>query len=120
MYGYNEKKTEAEQKRKKILMDIMESDTYKPLKLKEFKILLGLEQDEVADLESVLDTLITEGKIVLTGKGKYMVNQDKNYSVGTYISHQKGFGFVEIEGRDEDVLFRRQQQKMHFMGIQCL
>ncbi len=57
--------------RKKVLMDIISSKEYKPLKLKGFKILLGLENEEIEELEALLKELVTEGKLILTNKKVY-------------------------------------------------
>ncbi len=90
-------------KRKKILMDIISSKEYKPLKIKGFKMLLSLEQEQVDELVVILQELIDEGKLLYTNKQKYILNEDKNHLVGTFVSHPKGFGFVEIEDRDDDI-----------------
>lgn len=95
------------QKRKKILLDIIQSDEYKPLKLKGFKILLALEDSHLAEVEQLLDELVYEGKIIKTEKEKYCLNDNKNYIVGSFVSHQKGFGFVEVEDREDDIFIPR-------------
>ncbi len=91
------------EKRKKILMDIISSNEYKPLKLKGFKVLLGLEQDQVDELEVLLNDLVSEGKLTKTEKGKFIINDQTDRLVGSFISHAKGFGFVEFEDRENDV-----------------
>ncbi len=102
--------------RKKVLMDIISSKEYKPLKLKGFKILLGLENEEVEELEALLKDLVTEGKLILTNKKKYILNEDSNYIVGTFVSHQKGFGFVEVEDREDDIFIPADYTKDAFHG----
>lgn len=97
-------------------MDIISSKEYKPLKLKGFKILLGLENEEVEELEALLKELVTEGKLVLTNKKKYILNEDTNYLVGTFVSHQKGFGFVEVEDREDDIFIPADFTKDAFHG----
>jgi len=90
-------------KRKKILMDIISSKEYKPLKIKGFKMLLALNEEQTDDLVILLQELIDEGKLNYTNKLKYTMNEDKDHLIGTFVSHQKGFGFVEIEDRDDDI-----------------
>ncbi len=102
--------------RKKVLMDIISSKEYKPLKLKGFKILLGLENEEIEELEALLKELVTEGKLILTNKKKYILNEDTNYLVGTFVSHQKGFGFVEVEDREDDIFIPADFTKDAFHG----
>lgn len=105
-----------DEKRKKILLDIMSSKEYKPLKLKDFKMLLNLGTDHLDELSSLLQELVDDGKIILTNKNKYMLNEDKHFMVGTYISHQKGFGFVEVEGREDDIFIPADYTKDAFHG----
>ncbi len=51
-----------------------------------------------------MNELLAEGKLSLTKKGKFIKAKHSDRElVGTFISHPKGFGFVEIEGRDEDL-----------------
>lgn len=114
MYGRRSECMSKE--RKKVLMDIISSKEYKPLKLKGFKILLGLENEEIEELEALLKELVTEGKLVLTNKKKYILNEDTNYLVGTFVSHQKGFGFVEVEDREDDIFIPADFTKDAFHG----
>jgi ribonuclease R len=48
--------------------------------------------------------MLAEGKLSLTKKGKFIkAKKSDRELIGTFISHQKGFGFVEIEGREDDL-----------------
>ena len=40
--------------------------------------------------------------------GKVEKDKDENYIIGTFIRHPKGFGFVETEGREEDLYIPEQ------------
>ena len=50
----------------------------------------------------MLDALILEGKAEVTSKGKYRRATAKTVT-GVFTAHPRGFGFVEVEGREEDV-----------------
>ena len=52
-----------------------------------------------------MQELLIEGLIDRTAKGKYVKGSGKKKEpvTGTFISNAKGFGFVEIEGSDEDL-----------------
>lgn len=91
--------------RKALIIDLMSHEDYRPMKIKELAILLALDKEEKKELDGLLQNLIKEGKVILTKRGgKYMLNESNDYLVGRFVSHQKGFGFVEIEGgEDEDV-----------------
>lgn len=91
------------QERREMLLELMKHDDYKPMKIKELGMILKLDKEGKAELYEILQNLIKEGKVLFTKRGKYMMNKQENYIVGRFISHQKGFGFVEIEGQDEDI-----------------
>lgn len=91
-------------KRKKVIMDLVSSEFYVPMKEKELAVMLQVSKEDRGELNRILNELLAEGKLSLTKKGKFVraKNADREL-VGTFISHSKGFGFVEIEGRDEDL-----------------
>lgn len=91
-------------KRKKVILDLMESEFYVPMKEKELAVMLQVSKQDRPELNRLLNELLTEGKLSLTKKGKFIKAKHSNKElVGTFVSHPKGFGFVEIEGRDEDL-----------------
>ncbi len=91
-------------KRKKVILDLMDAEFYVPMKEKELAVMLQVSKEDRGELNRILNELLAEGKLSLTKKGKFIKakHSDKELT-GTFISHPKGFGFVEIEGRDEDL-----------------
>ncbi len=87
--------------KKKIILELMQDKTYVPMKFKELAIILNVKKEDRDLLEIVLAELIHEGKITLTKRGKYMVPKEE-YIQGLFISNERGFGFVEVEGQEED------------------
>lgn len=90
-----------EEKRKKVICDLMEDELYVPMKEKELAMFLQVAKEERDELRRILNELVSEGKLMVTAKGKYK-KAEGNLLVGTFISNNKGFGFVEIEGQEED------------------
>ena len=88
--------------REELLMDLFNNEQYKPMKFKELCGLLNVPKDERNDLRLVLDCLMKEGKISLDDSLRYVVGPD-SYLTGTFLKNQRGFGFVVIEGREEDI-----------------
>lgn len=84
------------------LFKMISDDLYVPMKIKEIAILLQLPKDKRNELAAVLNALIREGKIEITKKGKYLKTQQKKY-IGKFSAHQKGFGFVTVEGEEQDI-----------------
>lgn len=94
---------EADLDRKKSMLSaLMAEEAYVPMKLKELAILLDIPKEKKRELKYILDELLEEGRISVSKKGKYG-KPDVFSLVGIYSGHPKGFGFVTIEGREEDI-----------------
>ena len=89
-------------KRKQIVYNLICDDMYVPMKIKELAIVLNVKKEERPELEQILTELMAEGKIELSKRGKYTKSEMKQV-VGTFTAHAKGFGFVTIEGEEEDI-----------------
>lgn len=93
------------EERKQILLDVINSREYKPMKIKELAILLNVPKSDREDLAYVLDELVSEGKIYLSKKGKYDKYRasNENVVIGEFTGNKRGFGFVTVEGWEEDI-----------------
>ena len=88
--------------RKEIICKLVNDELYIPMKEKELAMLLQVSKEDRGEFHNILVELIAEGKLMQTVRGKYMKGNG-NVLTGTFISNAKGFGFVEIEGREEDL-----------------
>ncbi len=96
------------QARKKVICDLVKDPIYVPMKEKELAVFLQVSREDREELRAVLRELLAEGKLMLTSKGKY-VKSDGHLLTGTFIGNARGFGFVEIEGREEDLYIPEEQ-----------
>ncbi len=74
----------------------------KALSVYELNDMLNLENSE--DLQNLLKTLeelIDELKVYHTNKDKYLLFENSHLKVGKLIVNKKGYGFVDIEGKDD-------------------
>ncbi len=90
------------EKRKKVICDLVEDEFYVPMKEKELAVFMQVEKEDRQEFKRILTELVTEGKLSVTAKGKYIKNPNKLLT-GTFISNARGFGFVELEGEEEDL-----------------
>lgn len=93
---------QAKERRKKIICDLVEDPIYVPMKEKELAMLLQVSREERDELHEILRELLAEGRLMLSIKGKYLKSNGRVLT-GTFIGNTNGFGFVEIEGREEDL-----------------
>ncbi|MBD5523356.1 MAG: ribonuclease R [Lachnospiraceae bacterium] len=101
-FNGNEEQRRRFEQRKNLICELIEDEMYVPMKEKELAAFMQVSREEREAFREVLQALLTEGRVQITKQGKY-VKPDANQPVGTFISHAKGFGFVEIEGREEDL-----------------
>lgn len=88
--------------RKKIICELVNDSIYVPMKEKELAAFMQVAKEDREEFRSILRELLEEGKLSLTSKAKYVKGNGRALT-GIFISHAKGFGFVEIEGREEDL-----------------
>ena len=104
----NKEKKKSVEARKKIICDLVRDPVYVPMKEKELAVFLQVAREDREDLRGILQELLAEGKLTLTAKGKY-VKSNGRFLTGTFVSNARGFGFVEIEGREEDLYIPEDQ-----------
>ncbi len=86
----------------KLIVDLVKDKIYQPMKAKEMAMLLGIPKPERRDFQEVLDRLVSTGKIGISQKGRY--GRTENFThAGTFIANQRGFGFVSLEGHEDDI-----------------
>lgn len=98
------------EEKKNLVYEFMLSKEYKPIKFKEMVNILQVPKREKEDLREVLESLIADGKIIIDVKGKFKV-ANENLKTGTFIGTQRGFGFVRVEGEDEDIFIPENAMK---------
>ena len=88
--------------RKKMMLELIQDPTYVPMKLKELAMLLNVPREQRDELKEVMDVLVAEGKVGLSKRGKY--GRPEAFAlVGIFTGNAKGFGFVTIEGQEQDI-----------------
>lgn len=91
------------EKRKNLICELVNDKFYVPMKEKELAAFMQVRPEEREELKTILNDLLMEGRLQISKRGKYSKGEEGGGLVGTFISHPKGFGFVEIEGRSEDL-----------------
>ena len=92
--------------RRQMLTDmILNNELYVPMKAKEIAMLLDIPKAKRSELMEVLDSLVADGTIGVSKKGKYMKPENVAL-VGTFESTSRGFGFVVIPDREDDIFVK--------------
>ncbi len=102
-YGAGEETAKEQLKRRKdMLSSLVRDPAYVPMKAREIAALLNIPREQRADLEQVLQVMVEEGSLALSKRGRYA--RPEIFSVtGIFSGHPRGFGFVTVEGMEQDV-----------------
>lgn len=103
------------EKKKNTIYGLLCDDLYVPMRTKEIAMLLDIPKTRREELQEVLDALVDEGLAEVSKKGKYQ-KAKKVFLQGKFTSHAKGFGFVTVEGEDEDYYIPEKYVENAFHG----
>lgn len=103
------------ERRKRLIEELIKDEHYVPMKIKEIAVLLQVPKDKRGELAEVLNSLVSEGRISVTGHGRYTKAEDMSYT-GIYVSTRRGFGFVTVEGMQEDIFIPENMTGEAFYG----
>ena len=107
--------------RKETMLALLNDPTYVPMKLRELAMLLNLSKDQRDELREVMESLEQDGKVILTKRGKYKI-PSAEFLTGTFSGTAKGFGFVTVEGRPDDIYipYDKVKDAMHGDRVQIV
>ncbi len=90
------------EKRKKIVYEFICDSLYVPMKMKELAVILSVPKERRAELEEAVEALLKEGKIERSKRGRFS-KMESHALARVFCSHPRGFGFVSVEGDEEDI-----------------
>lgn len=92
-------------KLKESLLGLISDNHYNPLKKEELALIFNIHPAEMPMFYNFLDELEEDGYIVRTKKGRIMSPNQMGLFVGKFVSHRKGYGFVESDEEFKQDLF---------------
>ena len=101
--------------KKEMILNFMKDEDYVPMKAKEIAMVLNISKDRYNELIEVLNKLESDLKIVKNRKNRYRINDEKILE-GIYRRNSKGFGFVKIDGEEEEIYISKQNSNKAFNG----
>ncbi len=99
---------------KQKIMELVSLPDYEPMKEKELAILMQVGRDARNLFKKALEELVAECQLERTPRGRFA--KSEGGLIGTFVSNQRGFGFVEIEGREEDIFIPEEYVHGAFHG----
>ena len=90
-----------------IIIKFMKSKEYVPMKAKELAYILGVPKDKYQEFTLELKKLEEEFKIVKNRKNRYKIYEEETFE-GKYRKNSQGFGFVKVEGIEDEIYVQRE------------
>ncbi len=94
-------------KKQEIILAFMKDEEYTPMKAKEIASILGVPKKEYREFDETIKELEENFKIVKNRKNRYKIIGE-NYQEGIYRKNQKGFGFVKIENKEDEIYISKE------------
>ena len=85
-----------------MLEEFVTSKEYKPMSFKELTGFLQVPKESRHELKEVLELLASKGKLMMDAQGRYRTPGDE-IKTGIFSATQRGFGFVILEGEEDDI-----------------
>ena len=101
--------------RKERILEFIKSEDYLSLKRGEMRHLLQVPKEEQADFDMIIDSLIAEGEIFETKKGKIVSARAVNLFKADFLGHPRGYGFARIENSKDNDIFIPQESTLDAM-----
>ena len=105
--------------KKDIILEFMKDENYTPMKAKEIAMILGVPKKEYNKFSETLKELEENYKIVKNKKNGYRLIGE-NFKEGIYRKNQKGFGFVKIEGEEDEIYISKENSLRALNGDRVL
>lgn len=101
------------------ILELMKDKDYVPMKAKEIAMVMRVPKKEYRDFLEVLGNLELNLKIQKNRKNRYRL-VEKIYYDGIYRKNQKGFGFVRLEGREDEIYIAKENSLNALNGDRVL
>jgi Exoribonuclease R len=90
-----------DQRKKELVLALIKDREYRPMRFREMAGFLQVPKSERGELNEILDLLIREQKISVDIEGRY-ISVAATMAEGVFQATERGFGFVTVDGEDED------------------
>ena len=106
--------------KEQLILDFMKDINYVPMKAKEMALMLCVPKTEYSTFLEVLNHLEEEYKIQKNRKSKYSLVAQGKYLAGIFRGNEKGFGFVKIETKEQEIYISKNNTKGALNGDKVL
>ena len=108
------------EEKEQLILNFMKEVNYVPMKAKEMALMLSVPKTEYSTFLEVLNHLEEEYKIQKNRKSKYSLVAQGKYLTGIIRLNEKGFGFVKIETKEQEIYISKNNTKSALNGDKVL
>ncbi len=101
------------------ILELMKDKDYVPMKAKEIAMIMRVPKNEYRDFLEILGNLELNFKIQKNRKNRYRL-VEKTYYDGIYRKNQKGFGFVKLEDKEDEIYIAKENSLNALNGDRVL
>ena len=105
--------------KKELILNFMKDENYTPMKAKEMAMILGVPKKEYNQFLDIIKYLEENYKIVKNRKNRYRLIGE-NFVEGIYKKNQRGFGFVKIDDREDEIYIAKEDSLNALNGDRVL
>lgn len=105
--------------KQELILNFMKDENYTPMKAKEMAMILGVPKKEYNKFLDIIRYLEENYKIVKNRKNRYRLIEE-NFVEGIYRKNQRGFGFVKIDDREDEIYIAKEDSLNALNGDRVL
>ena len=103
------------EEKEELILKFMKTEDYVPMKAKEMASILMVPKSKYNEFVNLLNKLESEYKIVKNRKNRYRISELETFE-GIYRKNQKGFGFIKIENREDEIYVSKENSNNALNG----
>lgn len=107
------------EEKEELILRFMKTEDYVPMKAKEMALILMVPKSKYNEFVNLLNKLESEYKIVKNRKNRYRISEIETFE-GTYRKNQKGFGFIKIENREDEIYVSKENSNNALNGDEVI
>lgn len=105
--------------KQELILNFIKDENYTPMKAKEMAMILGVPKKEYNQFLDIIKYLEENYKIVKNRKNRYRLIGE-NFAEGIYRKNQRGFGFVKIDDREDEIYIAKEDSLNALNGDRVL
>lgn len=88
---------------REVLVNFMKEQAYKPMNIQELARVFSINKRDIKEFQKLLDGMESDGQIIKNRAEYYGIPERMGILTGTFVGHQRGFGFVIADVERPDI-----------------